>query len=99
MAVDVPSVPRMPDAGSLAEAVAPRARDQELVMVLHPDVPLDDTRFELDNTGVTVRRNVLVREPHQVFIFDRDELLKAGMATVTDDGIEVTRLPGSGAPG
>jgi hypothetical protein len=80
---------------SLREAVAGRRRSDELVVVLHPDVALDDVAFEADNAGVTVRRNGLVRSPHQVFVFDRQELMKGGMATVTDEGLELRSLPGS----
>lgn len=75
--------------------MAGRARSDELVVVVHPDVVLDDKAFEQANTGVTVRRNGLVQSPHQVFVFDRDELMKGGMATVTDEGLELRHLPGS----
>lgn len=94
MAASDPSVPQLtPEA--LREAVAGRGRSDELVVVLHPDVVLDDGAFEAANTGVTVRRNGLVQSPHQVFVFDRDELMKGGLATVSDEGLELRDLPGS----
>lgn len=83
------------DPDTLRQALARRQRDQQVVMVLHPDAVLDDAAFEAGNTGVTVRRSSLVGAPERVVIFDLADLLAGRMAfsdqTVLDLGL---RRPG-----
>jgi hypothetical protein len=78
------------DPETLRQALARRARDQQVVMVLHPDVVLDDVAFEAANTNVTVRRSRLVGEAHRVVVFDLADLVRGSMAfsdqTVLDLG-------------
>lgn len=79
---------------SLRAGLARRKRGDEVVVVLHPEVRLDDVEFEATNPGVMIRRNVLVQSPNQIFVFDKAELIDTGMATVTASGLELIRLPG-----
>jgi hypothetical protein len=82
--------PHVLDPDALRQAVGRRQRDQQLVLVLHPDAVLDDVAFEAANMGVTVRRNTLVGAVHRVVVFDLAELTESFRS-----GLDL----GSGRPG
>jgi len=82
-----------PSPAQLRAAVARRRRDQQVVLVLHPGVVLDDAAFEAANPGVIVRRNRHVPSLTKVFVFDLGELFGAGLARVSERGLELVALP------